>query len=72
MDLFSDALIRSYVVDNPHFVERFWLADKVNAAMRQADCRFVLADGRAGFRKNGLHGVDGAACARFAALFYSP
>jgi tetratricopeptide (TPR) repeat protein len=49
-DLFSTALIRSYVSD-PHFVERSWLKAQVETALAASDCRFLLLNAEPGAGK---------------------
>ena len=41
-DLFYEALVRSYVDDNPRFVARPWLAERLKATLADPGCRFVL------------------------------
>ncbi len=40
-DLFYDELIRSYI-QNPRFIERPWLAERIEKALDDPDCRFLL------------------------------
>ena len=40
-DLFYDELIRSYI-QNPRFIERPWLAERIEKALEDPDCRFLL------------------------------
>ncbi len=51
-DLFNEALIRSYVDDNPRFVERDWLWQRVQTALFQPNCRFVLLTAEPGAGKS--------------------
>ena len=53
-DLFSTALIRSYVSD-PHFVERSWLEAQVETALAASDCRFLLLNAEPGAGKTVVH-----------------
>lgn len=49
-DLFQQALIASYV-DGELFVPRPWLAERIEAALAQTNCRFVLLTGEPGAGK---------------------
>ncbi|MFX1411946.1 MAG: hypothetical protein ACFFA6_16485, partial [Promethearchaeota archaeon] len=51
-DLFNEALIRSYVNDNPRFLRRDWLADEVATQLAKPDCRFVLLTAAPGAGKS--------------------
>jgi hypothetical protein len=52
-DLFNEALIRSYV-DSPRFLERAWLWQRVQTALSQPNCRFVLLTAEPGAGKSGF------------------
>jgi hypothetical protein len=52
-DLFNEALIESYV-DSPRFVERPWLWRRVQAALDQPECQFVLLTAEPGAGKTAL------------------
>jgi hypothetical protein len=49
-DLFYESLIRSYV-DAPGFVERFWLAQRVEELLADPGCRFLLLSAEPGAGK---------------------
>lgn len=49
-DLFAETLVRSYV-DDPRFVARGWLADRIDTELAGPDCRFVLLTGEPGSGK---------------------
>jgi WD40 repeat protein len=53
-DLFSRALISSYVEDDPRFVERPWLVELVEEKLALPKCRFVLLTGEPGSGKTAL------------------
>ena len=50
-DLFSAALVARYVHDDRHFVERRWFADRLDEALADAGCRFLLLTGAPGAGK---------------------
>ena len=52
-DLFNEALIQSYVSrdKNPRFLARLWLAERVEAALKEDNCRFVLLTAEPGAGK---------------------
>ncbi|HBY96352.1 MAG TPA: hypothetical protein DEP84_20825, partial [Chloroflexi bacterium] len=50
-DLFSESVVRSYV-DGPHFVERRWLVERVESALADPDCRFLLLTAEPGAGKS--------------------
>jgi WD40 repeat protein len=52
-DLFSSSLVSSYV-DDKRFVARPWLLDRVAAAWKQEDTRFILLTGEPGAGKSAL------------------
>jgi WD40 repeat protein len=52
-DLFSEALVRSYV-DDPRFIERRWLAELVEEKLADPGCRFLLLTGEPGSGKTAL------------------
>src|SRR5437762_2181821 len=52
-DLFSTALIASYV-DDPRFVPRPWLVDRLTEAWSKKEARFVLLTGEPGSGKSAL------------------
>jgi hypothetical protein len=54
IDLFFADLIASYVVENPRFLERGWLTDRVSATLSEPDCRFVLLTAEPGGGKTAL------------------
>jgi WD40 repeat protein len=53
-DLFSDVLVRSYVDEDPRFVERPWLAELIEERLADPNCRFLLLTGEPGSGKTGL------------------
>jgi WD40 repeat protein len=53
-DLFSQALVRSYVDDEPRFLERSWLADLIEEQLADSACRFLLLTGEPGSGKTAL------------------
>jgi hypothetical protein len=53
-DLFSEALVRSYVDEDPRFVERPWLADLIQEKLADPGCRFLLLTGEPGSGKTAL------------------
>ena len=52
-DLFNEKLIESYVSreKNPRFLARPWLAERVEAALKEDKCRFVLLTAEPGAGK---------------------
>ena len=52
-DLFSLSLVSSYV-DDPRFVPRAWLVDRVTEAWSRDDARFILLTGEPGSGKSAL------------------
>jgi hypothetical protein len=50
-DLFSEGVIRSYV-KSKRFIERSWLVDKINNALDQPGCHFVLLTSEPGAGKS--------------------
>lgn len=54
VDLFSDSLVRSYVDEDPRFIERHWLAELIRERLADSDCRFLLVTGEPGSGKTGL------------------
>ena len=52
-DLFSSSLVSSYV-DDPRFVPRPWLLDRVATAWSEEDARFILLTGEPGAGKSAL------------------
>ena len=53
-ELFSERLVRSYVDDDPRFVERSWLTDLVESKLADPDVRFLLLTGEPGSGKTAL------------------
>jgi hypothetical protein len=49
-DLFNETLVQSYV-EGLRFVERPWLAERVEAALKKGRCRFVLLTAEPGAGK---------------------
>jgi hypothetical protein len=54
VDLFSNALVHSYVEEDPRFVERPWLADLIEEKLVDPGCRFLLLTGEPGSGKTAL------------------
>jgi hypothetical protein len=54
VDLFSDSLVRSYVDEDPRFIERHWLAELIGERLADPGCRFLLVTGEPGSGKTGL------------------
>jgi len=50
-DLFSAALVKQYVHDDRHFVERRWFSDRLDEALADVGCRFLLLTGAPGAGK---------------------
>ena len=53
-DLFYDELVQSYVQKNPRFIERLWLADRIEEALADPACRFLLLTAEPGVGKTTL------------------
>jgi hypothetical protein len=51
-DLFFRSLVRGYVEDNPRFVRREWLAERVDGKLSEAGRRFVLLTAEPGAGKS--------------------
>jgi hypothetical protein len=50
-DLFFERLVGSYVVGNPRFLARSWLAEQAGAALADPGCRFLLLTAEPGAGK---------------------
>ena len=53
-ELFSTGLVRSYVDDDPRFVERPWLAAVIGKKLADPGCRFLLLTGEPGSGKTAI------------------
>jgi len=51
-DLFFEPLVRGYVVDNPRFVRRDWLAKELDEKLAESGKRFVLLTAEPGAGKS--------------------